>query len=392
MHETPSVHDSATVGPPNAAKSPSMEWAQLLTIDFALLHSSEGQQKLAKQLETALCEHGIFYVANHGIPTSEMDLQVAIAQAFFELPLEEKMKFHSMEKFLAGRSEGYRPVSINQDITGVEDNIQIYMMTLPYESDNRGDEHPAPISIRMDAIRQFVKLCHYQVLHPLFRLIASILELPNEDALVAAHALEGKSTSQFRYMHYTAPRAGHAHEIYAGAHTDMDMLTLHFPQPIAALQVSANHSQASAPAPAPAEGDWHWVRPREDAVLVNVGDALASLSGGYFQAALHRVHRPPAGQDQLDRVGTLYFSRAENDLVLDPPRQSAKLQRLGLLDMVHPEIGRGTTMERWVTRRQQHKQDQDVDEDVHVHVHVADAKEEKGGEEGGEKRMLLRVR
>ncbi|PQE28632.1 naringenin2-oxoglutarate 3-dioxygenase protein [Rutstroemia sp. NJR-2017a BBW] len=347
MNETLPVHHSVTAGPPSAANSPLMEWAQLPTIDFALLHSSEGQQKLAKQMETALCEHG----------TTDMHALLLVAEDN-DMRAIDLARPISKTRLQCNDAHHVRMLTYpHRDITGVEDNIQIYMMTLPCESSSRGDEHPAPISVHMDVIRQFVKLCHHRVLHPLFRLIALILELPNEDALVAAHAIQGKSTSQFRYMHYTAPRAAHGHEIYAGAHTDMDMLTLHFPQPIAALQVAgwpAGH--------APVEGNWQWVRPRTDAVLVNVGDALASLSGGYFRAALHRVHRPPAGQDQLDRVGTLYFSRAENDLVLDPLRQSAKLQQLGLLDVVHPEIGRGTTMAHWVTRKQRHRQDVDAND------------------------------
>ncbi|KAF2422734.1 Clavaminate synthase-like protein [Tothia fuscella] len=340
----------STAGLSPANDIQSVEWAQIPTLDLALLRSNEGKQKLVKQLEDCMCEHGIFYITNHGIPSNEMDLQVAIAKEFFGLSLEEKMKFHSMRKFLAGCSEGYRPVSTNKDVTGVEDNIQIYMMTLPYEQIE--EAHPTPITASIEAIRNLVKSCHEKVLHPLLHLIAIILELPDEYTLVQAHSVDKKSTSQFRYIHYSATRAANEKKIYVGAHTDLDVLTMHFPQPIAALQITGSESER-----VPAESPWQWVQPRQDAVLINVGDALASLSGGYFRAALHRVHRPPVGQDHVDRVGILYFSRSKDDLVLDPLTQSAKLQRLGLLDVVHSEIGRGTTMAQWVRRKQRHKQD-----------------------------------
>lgn len=109
-------------------------------------------------------------------------------------------------------------------------------------------------------------------------------------------------------MHYTAPAAGGRQglsTIYAAAHTDMDVLSLHFRQPIAALQVALRPNTDTSVD----DEMWKWVKPREDAVLVNSGDALESLSGGYLRAALHRVHRPPKSQAHLDRVGVLYFSR-----------------------------------------------------------------------------------
>lgn len=152
------------------------------------------------------------------------------------------------------------------------------------------------------------QVCHTHILFPLLALVGVILELPKEMHLVDAHSLDRCSGSQLRYMHYTAHPAGRRQgfdNIYAAAHTDMDVLSLHFRQPVAALQV------ALRPETGTSSNDeiWKWVKPRKEAVLVNSGDALESLSGGYLRAARHRVHRPPESQAHLDRVGVLYFSR-----------------------------------------------------------------------------------
>jgi isopenicillin N synthase-like dioxygenase len=38
------------------------------------------------------------------------------------------------------------------------------------------------------------------------------------------------------------------------------------------------------------EGKWEWVKPKDNAIICNVGQALEALSAGLFKAALHRVH------------------------------------------------------------------------------------------------------
>lgn len=61
-------------------------------IDLSKFGSPEANAALAQQLIDAVRTKGFFYVTGYGIPQEEVDKQFALGQAFYELPLEEKLK------------------------------------------------------------------------------------------------------------------------------------------------------------------------------------------------------------------------------------------------------------------------------------------------------------
>ncbi len=75
---------------------------------------------------------------------------------------------------------------------------------------------------------------------PLLRLIAFMLELPDEEYLVKQHTYEKKSENHFRYMLYyprTDAEWEAAHYGKNGGHTDLGIMTLLFCQPVSSLQI-----------------------------------------------------------------------------------------------------------------------------------------------------------
>jgi Isopenicillin N synthase and related dioxygenases len=145
-----------------------------------------------------------------------------------------------------------------------------------------------------------------RIIQQLLQILEHVLELP-PFALRKKIRANASSEQQLRYMHYTArnleenEKMGH---IYAGGHTDLGVLTLLFRQPVAGLQIQN------------AEGEWRWVQPRDDALTVNICDALSMISCQHLKSTIHRVHAPPADQRHLDRIGVLYFGR-----FVVPPRK-----------------------------------------------------------------------
>jgi len=135
----------------------------------------------------------------------------------------------------------------------------------------------------------------------LLRLLAIVLELPDENQLAKDYDFTLKGEDMLRYLRYDAIpiEDSEANDgIYAAKHTDLSTLTLNFCQPIAGLQILD------------ADGEWKWVKPcGADEIVVNCGDALGALNGGYFKSGQHRVHAPPREQIHLDRFGVLFFSR-----------------------------------------------------------------------------------
>ena len=57
---------------------------------------------------------GFFYVTNFGISQEEVDRQFALGREFYKLPLEEKLKYHSLADLERGEYNGYRPAGLRQ--------------------------------------------------------------------------------------------------------------------------------------------------------------------------------------------------------------------------------------------------------------------------------------
>lgn len=123
-----------------------VDWAELVTLDLSLFDKPGGKAKLAKQLEHAVhhvgkcfdfssspsspplfsnldslssldnlgssklnCQLGFFYVQNFGMTQEEVDNQFALGREFYNLSLDEKLKYHNAEDLDTGNYNGYRP-------------------------------------------------------------------------------------------------------------------------------------------------------------------------------------------------------------------------------------------------------------------------------------------
>jgi len=69
-----------------------LEWAPLVEINISRFNEPGEKQKLAAKLEDAVRNVGFWIVTGHGITDEEVLRQLAIATAFFHLPMEEKVK------------------------------------------------------------------------------------------------------------------------------------------------------------------------------------------------------------------------------------------------------------------------------------------------------------
>lgn len=296
-----------------------IDWADLVTLDFSQYDLPGGKQKLAEQLKDAVHKIGFFYIVNFGLPQEDIDRQFAIGKAFFALPEEERLKYRaSLEE---GIYNGYRPLGAIEIKPGLRDNVELYNIFKFVPQYERS--HPAVIREHYAEIEKFHRYVHENIVYKLFRLIAIILELP-EDYLIPGHSYEGDSDCHLRYMMSRArtPEENAKYgNIYTRGHTDFGSLTLLFRQPVAALQVKTP------------EGEWKYVKPLPGSITVNIADALQFWTNGYLKSSIHRVIAPPPDQAHIDRLGLLYFVRPGAQLNLKTV-ESPLLKRLGLLDGV----------------------------------------------------------
>ncbi|KAK0385635.1 hypothetical protein NLU13_6812 [Sarocladium strictum] len=281
-----------------------LDWADLATIDLARYGSEQGNTELAKTLLEAIRTKGFFYVTNFGISQDAVDTQLALGQRFYELPLDEKVKYEP--NLDAGEYNGYRPAGRRVTSGGVKDKVEVWNMATT-------DGHitqplPQLLEENKALIESFAKDLHDKVLDPLLHLIALALELP-PDFFTKVHRWDVHDESHLRYMKYSRYSPEEIEKLtdgmWAGGHTDLGTITLLFRQPVAALQIKDHET-----------GQWKWAKPLDGSLTVNTCDALSFLTGGYIKSTIHRVSVPPKDQRHVDRLGLLYFARPQNDLVL----------------------------------------------------------------------------
>lgn len=202
--------------------------------------------------------------------------------------------------------------------------------------------HPEVIQRHWAEIKRFHRFVHENIVHKLLRLIAIILELP-ENFLLDGHSHAGNSDCHLRYMIYRARSAeenARYENLYARGHTDFGSLTLLFAQPVAALQVKTP------------EGQWKYVKPYPGSITVNIADALQFWTNGCLKSSVHRVIAPPADQAHIDRLGVMYFVRPGDQLDLRTV-DSPLLRRLGFYQEGDGQgaEGKEITAGEWVRAR-----------------------------------------
>jgi isopenicillin N synthase-like dioxygenase len=197
------------------------------------------------------------------------------------------------------------------------------MFNIPKFTADFEGKYPLPdlVKAHLPEIEVFARALHSNVVPPLLRLFAIVLQLPDEEYLVKQHTYEKKSEDHFRYMIYrkrTLEEHAASEFGQSNGHTDLGTVTLLFRQPIAGLQILGE------------DENWTYVSAQLGTITVNLADTISHLTGGWLKSSVHRVVAPPEDQWQYDRTGLLYFARAHNDTLLVPIDDSPVLKAAGV--------------------------------------------------------------
>ncbi|OSX57459.1 hypothetical protein POSPLADRAFT_1157104, partial [Postia placenta MAD-698-R-SB12] len=329
------------VAPPPTKEN--LEYADLAIIDFAKVHTPEGRAELALEVRDALSVQGFFYIINHGLTQHENERIFDIADVPFNSVPDEEKRLYAADMKGAGSYQGYKMRSVLHIDNGVLDQLEHYN-TDPHRAtwmavnhDIARKKHPKALQPLMPEIESFIKFNHFEVLHNILRLLAIGLELP-EETFVDQHKFDVLGESYVRFTRYY-PRTEEDEEktknVWLKGHTGADLgsVTILWSQPISALQILCS------------DGKWRWVKHIDNALVVNSGDAMDFLSGGFYKCTIHRVVQPPPDQRGLTRLGIFYFAMPHDDVKLVPRLDSPVLQRAGVKRRCSDD--RAPTMKSW---------------------------------------------
>ncbi|KII84323.1 hypothetical protein PLICRDRAFT_46193 [Plicaturopsis crispa FD-325 SS-3] len=312
-----------------------LDWADLAVVDISKADTPEGRAELAVQVRDAMTTQGFFYVVNHGYTQPQTDRIFDIADVPFARVSPAEKSAYTAKMKESGSYQGYKPRQYWHIANGVHDQLEHYNIN----RDITKRAHPKPLRPFLPEIDAFARHNHFNVLHPILRLLALGLELP-EDTFVQRHGFDAVGETYVRFMKYY-PRSEEeetkTNNVWLKGHTDFGSITVLWSQPVSALQILSP------------DGKWRWLQHLDNALIINAGDALEFLSGGFYKATIHRVIQPPADQRGHTRLGVFYFCMPDDDVRLAPVAESPVLQREGIVRRCPDE--QAPFMETWRRER-----------------------------------------
>jgi len=253
-------------------------------IDIAALRgdSVAAQEEVAASLRAACEQRGFFYVRNHGMPAELIERVFHFTEAFFDLPMADKLR---LDKAHSSCNRGYEPLRAQTLEAGAPPDLKesFYIGEEVAADDPRvkagrfntgPNQWPEELPGFHETMREYFEQAH-ALGALLVRALARSLDLPADhfdgfltDAAATLHLL-----------HYPPqPPNPSPREKGCGEHTDFGGITLLLQDDSGGLQVW--DAQASA---------WINAPPIPGTYVVNIGDLFARWTNGRYHSTLHRV-------------------------------------------------------------------------------------------------------
>lgn len=310
----------AWVPPAESKQVDNLEWAPLHTLDLSLIQGEEFDQvpaEVVEQVGHAFSNDGFIYAVNHGLSYDQVLRQFAIGQyAFEQVTMEEKERCKA-DMLNAGSFVGYKPMG-HWQINGVKDRIEQLNFGSQCFTKEQQKRFPTEMQELMEEIHEFARFNHDVILRKVLAVLSLVLKLPVNTLWDLSRDHETKGLDLLRYALYRPPPKEDDQAVDGvrlQGHTDFNSVSILWSQPITSLEVLMPDNR------------WRFVRYRPNAVVLNLGDAMHFLSGGYLKQTIHRVVAPPADQAHFNRLGLFYFALFNDDVSLEPLTQSEVVRK-----------------------------------------------------------------
>ena len=257
-------------------------------------------QKLGKSFE----EYGFAIIADHGIPDALIQRAEEKSKAFFALPDEMKRKYHIEGQ---GGARGYTPFGIETAKGYSAHDLKEFWHVgrdLPPGHPFRGhmpeNVWPAEVDSFKDTFQELYATFDRTGLKVL-KAIARFLKL-DEDYFIDT-VRDGNSV--MRLLHYPAQSEPTGEHIRAGAHEDINTITLLLGAEEAGLELKTR------------DGRWIPVSPKPGELVINIGDMLQRLTNGHLRSTSHRVVNPTPDRASHARYSMPFFLHFRSDFLIE---------------------------------------------------------------------------
>lgn len=258
---------------------------------------------LSAALGESFRHYGFAMVRDHGIDRELIERGWELSKEFFALPEAEKRSYHRPDLFGA---RGYTPfgTEIAKDAL-VHDLKEFWHVgrDLP-PGHELSDSMPDNLWPQSSAgFRETFSLLFAEfdrVGATLLRDVATGLGLAEDWFDEAA----GDGNSVLRLLHYPPLGGDTGGAIRAGAHEDINLITLLLGAEEAGLELLGK------------DGQWLEVSPPPGALVVNIGDMLQRLTNHVLPSTTHRVRNPVGDRARHSRYSMPFFVHLRSDFMI----------------------------------------------------------------------------
>ena len=257
-------------------------------------------QKLGRSFE----EYGFAIIADHGIPDELIHRAEDRAKAFFALPEEVKRKYLIPG---SGGARGYTPFGI-ETAKGhkAHDLKEFWHVGRDLPAGHKFRDHmpdnvwPAEVPSFRETFQEIFATFDRTGLKVL-KAIARYLKIEESYLVDAVH--EGNSV--LRALHYPPQTEPTGEHIRAGAHEDINAITLLLGAEEAGLELLTR------------DGRWIPVSPKPGELVINIGDMLQRLTNGVLRSTSHRVVNPSPDRASHARYSMPFFLHFRSDFLIE---------------------------------------------------------------------------
>ena len=237
-------------------------------------------------------------------PPKAIDGAYQVFKEFFALPEPTKRKYHVPG---SGGARGYTPFGIETAKDSQYPDLKEFF--------HIGRELPAGSQLRANSCRPTCgrpkcpgfanapTACSRRWIHWACEVLSALalhIGLPADFFVDKTNF----GNSILRPIHYPPITSPDIPNVRAGAHEDINLITLLVGASAAGLEVLARN------------GEWVPFTAESDTIVVNIGDMLQRLTNHVYPSTTHRVVNPPGAAARQPRYSTPYFLHANPDYLI----------------------------------------------------------------------------
>jgi isopenicillin N synthase-like dioxygenase len=271
----------------------------------SLNDATRNPDAFADRLGHSFEEYGFAVIADHGIPEELIHRAEEKAKEFFALPDDVKRKY-LIEG--GGGQRGYTPFGIETAKGATAFDLkEFWHVGRDLAPGHKFRDH-MPDNVWPAEVPGFKET--FEALYASFenaglkilKAIARFLKI-DEDYFVDT-VRDGNSV--MRLLHYPPIQGEPGSNVRAGAHEDINTITLLLGAEEAGLELLTK------------DGRWIPVAPNPGELVVNIGDMLQRVTNGVLRSTTHRVVNPPAARRGFSRYSMPFFLHFRSDFLIEP--------------------------------------------------------------------------